>query len=104
MRDWEAHVLDMVPHGEEGSIQLSCDDAITVQKCLIENGFVTCLSHGDIGGEYKLSWIYAGDSEDVKYSNYSQVCFTHVDFINDMVDCYYQAHEKGEEDEGDKKV
>ena len=87
-------VLDeYFPHGEEGHLQLDYEDACQIMKMLINRGYAVCISGGDIGDDYRVSWVYAGSSEDSKWANYANVIFTSMDWYEDILN-YFQHNEE----------
>lgn len=82
-------------NGAEGSLQLSYEDACTLQKLLISNGYAVMMSDGDIGDDYKIEWIYAGNSDNRIYADSSNVVFSHRDYL-DML--YWHDYEVKEEE------
>ena len=86
------------PHGEEGSLQLDYEDACQIMKILVNRGYAVCISGGDIGDDFKVSWVYAGSSEDSKWANYDGIIFTSMDWYEDILN-YYQQEVNEYEDE-----
>ena len=78
---WKKQVLENVPHGHEGQLELEWEDAITISKILLKNGYAVCLTGGEMGDEIKLSWLFAGSYENLDWADYGQVCFTHAEYI-----------------------
>ena len=96
---WRKAVLDHIPHGEEGNIELNWNDTIAMQKILIENGYAVCITGGAFKDTYRLSWVYAGDVDDTKYADYDNVIFSSADYLEDYPEAVY--HTEDEEDEPD---
>ena len=83
MNDWFKNVLDHIPHGEEGSLECTEDEAIILSKLLIKKGYAICLTSGDIGADVKVNWLYAGSDIGLNYDDYNMVVFTSIDYIKD---------------------
>jgi hypothetical protein len=66
---------------------------------LLGKGYAVCLSGGDIGDDIRVSWIYAGDCDNLDYANYDNVVFTSLDYLEDYPEAYYY-----DEDEEGKKT
>ena len=92
----EKELYEKLSNGAEGSLQLSYEDACTLQKLLLSNGYSVLMSGGDIGGEYKVQWIYCGDTDDLNYADSDYVVFAHKDYL-DML--YWKDYEIESEDE-----
>ena len=99
---WRKAVLDNIPHGQEGSLELNWDDMTTIQKILIENGYAVCITGGSFKDTYRISWLYAGDVEDLKYADYDNVIFSQIDYLEDYPEAVYHADD--EEDTEDENV
>ena len=91
---WRDNVLEKIPHGEEGSLQLTLDEAFEISEILIKKGYAVCIAGGDIGDTVKLSWIYAGDTDNLTWADYSNIVFTHADYISDYPEAYYSMLEE----------
>lgn len=87
----EQELYDHLSNGAEGSIQLPYEDACTLQKLLISNGYVVMMSDGDIGDDYEIEWIYAGTSGNLTYADSSNIVFSHKDYL-DML--YWKDYEE----------
>lgn len=98
-RDWEDAVLENIPNGEEGSLQLEFEDAVQLAKLLLKYGYVTLFSSGDIGNTVRVSWIYAGHSDNLRFADCNSVCFTSRDYSEGLLDMYYEAMNAAEDDE-----
>ena len=94
---WKDAILEKVPHGEEGHLQLDFEEVVTLQKILLDKGYAVCVTGGDCKDEYKISWIYAGTSADLDWADDSQICFTSVDYIEDYPEAYYREYGLPEE-------
>lgn len=90
----ERELYEHLFNGADGSLQLPYEDACTLQKILISNGYAVMMSSGDIGDTYKIKWIYAGSVDNLKYANSSNIVFAHGDYL-DML--YWKDYEEDEE-------
>jgi len=52
---WRKAILEKVPHGEESSLGLCEEDAISLCKILLKNGYAVCLTGGDLEDEVRVS-------------------------------------------------
>lgn len=96
-KEWRKTVLEKIPHGEEGRLELEEEDAVTIVRILLRYGYAVCLTNGDFGDKVRLNWLYAGDVDELDYSDYNNVVFTSPDYLED----YSQAlAESCEEEEG----
>lgn len=77
-------IEDRIRNSIDGTVQLSYEEACTVQKILIDRGYVVCMAAGDIGDDYKLSWIYAGSPDNTNFADMSLVVFTTEDVLWDI--------------------
>jgi hypothetical protein len=98
-KTWYDSVLNHVPHGEEGSLQLEWNDAMTLLRILLTRGYAVCVTKGYFDEDVKLAWIYAGDTDNLQFSNYDNVVFTSLDYIEDYPEAYYQTIEDEKENE-----
>lgn len=80
---WLKKVLERIPHGEEGVLCCTEEEAIILCKLLIKKGYAVCLTSGDFEGEVAVRWLYAGEVGNSDYANYEQVVFSHVDYLED---------------------
>jgi len=96
---WRKAVLDHIPHGEEGNIELNWNDTIAMQKILIENGYAVCITGGAFKDTYRLSWVYAGDVDDTKYADYDNVIFSSADYLEDYPEAVYHTEDEEESDD-----
>ena len=94
---WREAVLDHFPHGEDGSLVLDKDGALKMIDILMARGYAVCLTGGDIGDEIRVSWIFAGDTDNLKYPDYANIVFTSADYLYD----YPMAAMEADEDESD---
>lgn len=91
---WKEAILDHVPHGEEGDLQLNKEDAQTLCDILLHNGFAVCLTGGDFGDKINVHWLYAGSDEDLHWADYGKVVFTNIDYIDDYPQAYNEQIEE----------
>lgn len=99
--NWKEAILKNVPHGHEGQIDLSWEDAITWTKILNKRGYAVLLTSGDMEDEpVRVSWIYAGTTENLDYADYDQVAFTNMDYIEDYPEAFYKDNKDGVNDNG----
>ena len=78
--------MKYLPHGEEGSLQLDERSAIILARILLKKGYAILLTGGDIGDDLRVSWLYAGDVDNLEYSNYDNVVFAPLDAWYDYLD------------------
>ena len=97
MTDWLKCVLEKVPHGEEGHLQLKFEDVVTLQKILLDSGYAVCITGGDFEGKYKIAWIHAGTTDNLDWADDNQICFTSIDYIEDYPEAYYREYRLPEE-------
>ena len=98
-KEWRKTVLEKIPHGEDGGLQLKEEDAISVARLLLRYGYAVCLTNGDFEDNIQLNWLYAGNVDNLDYSDYNNIVFTSPDYLED----YGQAltEDVNEEDEND---
>lgn len=80
---WREAILNHIPHGEGGCLQLNKEDAIDMCRILLTNGFAVCLTGGDIGDEIAVRWVYAGSYSDLNWADYNNVVFCSTDYLED---------------------
>lgn len=98
---WKEAILEHIPHGHEGQIDLSWEDAITWAKILNKKGYAVLFTGGDMDDEpVKVSWIYAGDTDNLDWADYDKVVFTNIDYIDE----YPEAYHKEYNDESEKNT
>jgi len=102
---WKEAILEHIPHGHEGQIDLSWEDAITWAKILNKRGYAVLFTSGDMDDDVKVSWLYAGAVESLDYADYDNVVFSHMDYFDDYVNAYNEeygnAHEEEDTDDTD---
>ena len=96
---WREAILENIPHGEEGSLQLTPKDAMDFAAILLKHGYAVCLTGGDIGDDVKASWLYAGTTENTEYADYKQVVFTSIDYLDDYPQAYNEDVPENDEEE-----
>ena len=89
---WKDAILENVPHGEEGSLQLRFEDVVTLQKILLNYGYAVCVTGGDFEDEYTIAWIHAGTADNVDFADDTTICFTSINYIEDYPEAYYREH------------
>lgn len=92
----EKELYEKLFNGADGHLQLPYEDACTLQKLLLSHGYSILMSGGDIGNEYKIQWLYSGDSDNLDYADSDYVVFAHKDYL-DML--YWKDYEVESEDE-----
>lgn len=75
-------LLNKIYMGQEGSLQLSWEDCCTLQKILLKKGYAVLITGGDIGDEYRIDWVYAGDFNNLIHANREKVCFGSDDYLS----------------------
>ena len=76
-------ILKNIPHGEDGELQLEKDAAIALCDILLNHGYAVCLTGGDFDHDVSVRWLYAGDVDDLNWSNYDNVAFFNPDYLED---------------------
>jgi len=89
-------LINGIVKGEDGSLQLSFEDATALAKILIRNGYAVMFTGGAIGDKVRVDWLYAGDTEALDYAHREDVCFGHHDFL-EMLEMGDYKDEDGEE-------
>ena len=97
MDSWLKSVLENVPHGEEGHLQLDAENALFVQKLLVDRGYAVLMTSGEQKDDYRISWIYAGSTDNLKYADINNVCFTSMDYLWDYPDAVMKSLEEENE-------
>lgn len=87
-------------YGEEGYFSLPFEDCASIAKILINKGYAVLFTGGELSGDYRMSWIHAGDIDNVDYAKRSNVCFGLAETV-EMLE--FGEHEKDEEDNDDSK-
>lgn len=74
-------LMNKIYHGEEGSLDLSFEDAQTLAKILLARGYAVLLTAGDIGDDVKVSWTYAGTTDSLNIAHRNEVVFGNADYL-----------------------
>ena len=82
-KEWYKVVLENVPHGEEGHLQLNEKDSFELTKILLKNGYAVCMTSGDFDDMIDVHWIYAGCADNLDFADYENIVFTSPDYIED---------------------
>lgn len=85
---WRKAIFENIPHGEEGSLQCTREEAIVLSELLLKKGYAVCLTGGDIGDEIAVHWLYAGTTENLDWADYGEVVFTKVAYVEDYPQAY----------------
>lgn len=83
-------ILSKLHNSCEGSLQLSYEDACTIQKILVNRGFACILTSGDFADEYMLSWIYAGSHDDLNFADIDTLVISNSDYLEMLLDGDYE--------------
>lgn len=87
---WRNTILDNIPHGEDGSFQCEKEDAIKLCEILLKRGYAVCLTSGDFDENIYVHWLYAGETENLNFADYSNVVFTSPDYIEEYPQAFYE--------------
>lgn len=74
-------LMNKIWYGEEGSLDLSFEDAQTFTKILLARGYAVLLTAGDIGDDIKVSWTYAGTPDSLNVAHRNEVVFSNADYL-----------------------
>lgn len=74
-------LMNKIYRGEEGSLDLSFEDAQTLAKILLARGYAVLLTAGDIGDDVKVSWAYAGTTDSLNIAHRNEVIFSNADYL-----------------------
>lgn len=102
--NWKEAILKNVPHGHEGQIDLSWEDAINWAKILNKKGYAVLFTSGDMDDDVKVSWLYAGTVESLDYADYDNVVFSHMEYINEYPEAYYKENGIFDDDEEEIEI
>ena len=80
-------------------MNLGEEDAFNLSKILLKNGYAVCLTGGDLGDDIRVAWLYAGTEGNFDWSNYDQVVFTSIDYLDDYPEAYHDEYVEDEERE-----
>ena len=75
-------VIKGIVHGEDGSIQLKMEDAVTFANILLKYGYAVLFTGGDFGDMVRIEWKYTGDTGNLTYANRENVVFGSPDFVD----------------------
>ena len=87
-------LINKLYDGAEGRLQLPYEEACTLQKILISQGYVVLMADGDIGDKYEVKWVYAGDTD---YANPNQIVFASTDYLDMLVWGDYKDEDEEEQ-------
>ena len=91
-------LINKIHFGHEGSLQLSFEDCVSLQKILIQRGYAVLMTSGDFGDEYRIDWAYAGDIDNLKYADRAQVVFGSAEYLEMFVWGDYKEEEEESEE------
>lgn len=74
-------LMNKIYRGEEGSLDLSFEDAQTLAKILLARGYAVLLTAGDIGDDVRISWAYAGTTDSLNIAHRNEVVFGNADYL-----------------------
>ena len=67
----------------EGYLLLPFEDACTLEKILLKQGYAVMITGGEVGDDQvRITWLYAGTIDDLTYPNENQVVFASKDLID----------------------
>lgn len=98
---WRDAILKNVPHGEDASLQLTPSEAIAFATMMVKKGYAICITGGDIGDNVRVSWLYAGNTDNLEYADYGNVVFTSIDYMEDYPEAVNEFTEEDDEVEDD---
>lgn len=90
-------LIEKVYTDKEGSLELSYEDACTVQKILVDKGYCVLMSGGDCG-EYEITWNYAGDTDNLDFANKNNIVFCSRGYVEMLIYGDYIDDEEEEDD------
>lgn len=90
-------LINKIQYGEEGSLNLSFEDAQTLAKILLARGYAILFTAGDIGDDVKVSWTYAGTTNSLDVAHRNEVVFGSVDYLG-MLDAGDYEEDENRED------
>ena len=74
-------LIDNIQYGEEGSLNLSLEDAQTFAKILLSRGYAVLFTTGDVGDDVNVSWTYAGSPNSLIVAHREKVVFGDVEYL-----------------------
>lgn len=86
-------LINKIQYGEEGSLNLSFEDAQTLAKILLARGYAVLFTAGDIGEDVEVSWSYAGNVDSLKVAHRTAVVFSSVDYLEMLENEDYEEDE-----------
>lgn len=92
---WKKAILENVPHGEDGNLQVREEDILDFIKILLKYGNAVCITGGDFEDMYKISWFYAG-GDNADWADYNMVAFFNQDYLDDYPQALYEQVEEYE--------
>ena len=98
---WHKMCLEKLPHGEDGQIDLNWDDAVTWTKILNRHGYAVLFTGGDFENDVRVSWLYAGDSENLDRADYDLVVFSAPDYLEGYPDAVYEEYGNPDDEENE---
>ena len=78
-------LLSKIKNGEEANIDLPFEDAMTLSQILLKRGYAVLFSSGDFDDLVKVSWVYAGDVDDLEYADKDNILFSSVDYLDMLI-------------------
>ena len=100
MRTWELNeVIDKITNGEDGHVFLGFEDCVMLQKALINRGYATMMTTGELEGDYRLSWVYAGDVGKLNYADHNHIVFSSSDWIDTLLSDFTITSNESYDDE-----
>lgn len=82
-------VIKGIMDGQEGSLNLSFDEAAALSKILLNRGYAVLLTGGDFKDEVRVDWKYAGNINDLKYADRKNIVFGSPDYVQILIDDEY---------------
>lgn len=89
-------LIEGITYGQEGSINLSFEDAMTFTKILLNRGYAVLYTGGDMGDDVRIDWKYAGDTKNLNWANRMNVVFGDPDFVEMLATGDYEPEDEGE--------
>lgn len=83
-----------IVYGGEAYLNLPFEDALTLAKILLKNGYAVLLTGGDIGDDVRIEWKYAGDVGNLDYADRANVAFGAPCYIEDVANGNYDPDEE----------
>lgn len=86
-------LISNIKNGEASNIDLPFEDAMTLSKILLKRGYAVLFSGGDFDNLVKVSWLYAGDTDNLNYADKNNVLFSSADYLEMLVYDDYESEE-----------